>query len=59
MKNFVVTGQFKAGHYWEKFTKQVESQNEKNAVEKLYSTLGSQHHLERRLIKIENVAEEE
>ncbi len=58
MKNFVVTGTFKAGYSWEKFTKSVESQNEKNAIEKTYSTFGSKHRVKRNYIKIENIAEE-
>ena len=58
MKNFVVTGTFKAGYSWEKFTKSVESQNEKNAIDKTYSTFGSRHHVKRNQIKIENIVEE-
>ena len=58
MKNFVVTGTFKAGHSWEKFTKSVESQNEKNAIEKTYSTFGSKHRVKRSFVNIENVTEE-
>lgn len=58
MKNFVVTGTFKAGNAWEKFTKNVESQNEKNAIEKTYSTIGSKHRVKRSCVKIENIAEE-
>ncbi|MBO4302560.1 50S ribosomal protein L18a [Methanosarcinaceae archaeon] len=59
MSTFVIKGQFKTGFDWEKFTKTVESLNEKNAVEKVYSTIGSQHGLPRRLIRIESVSAEE
>lgn len=58
MKNFVVKGQFKAGHSWEKFAKKIESQNEKNAEDKIYSIFGSKHGIKRAQIKIESVAEE-
>jgi large subunit ribosomal protein LX len=58
MKNFVVKGQFKAGHSWEKFTKKIESQNEKNAEDKVYSIFGSKHGVKRRQVQIESVAEE-
>lgn len=58
MSTFIIKGQFKTGLNWATFTKTVESQNEKNAVEKVYSTIGSQHGLERRLIKIESVSQE-
>jgi large subunit ribosomal protein LX len=57
MKKFVVTGTFKAGHSWEKFTKNVESQNDKNAREKVYSLFGSKHGIKRDLIKINEVCE--
>ena len=54
MKNFVVKGQFKAGHSWEKFTKKIESQNEKNAEDKVYSIFGSKHGVKRRQVQIES-----
>jgi len=57
MKTFQVKGTFKAGIAWEQFTKVIESQNEKNAVDKVYSIFGSKHGLKRNLIKIESVAE--
>ena len=57
MINFVVTGTFKAGHSREKFTKNVESQNEKNAREKVYSIFGSKHGIKRSMINIDAVKE--
>ncbi|ETA66742.1 MAG: large subunit ribosomal protein [Methanolobus sp.] len=57
MKTFQVKGTFKAGIAWEKFTKVIESQNEKNAEDKVYSLVGSQHGLKRNLIKIESITE--
>jgi large subunit ribosomal protein LX len=58
MKNFVVKGKFKAGSNWENFTKTVESQNEKNATDKVYSIFGSRHGIKRSQIQIESIAEE-
>ncbi len=58
MKNFVVKGKFKAGNTWENFTKKIESQNEKNATDKVYSVFGSRHGIKRSQILIESVAEE-
>ncbi|MCS3922992.1 50S ribosomal protein L18Ae [Methanosalsum natronophilum] len=58
MNNFVVKGTFKAGQNWETFTKIVASQNEKNAYEKVYSLIGSEHGLKRNLIKIDSVHQE-
>ncbi|MDK2826557.1 50S ribosomal protein L18Ae [Methanolobus sediminis] len=57
MKTFQVKGTFKAGIAWEKFTKVIESQNEKNAEDKVYSLFGSKHGLKRNLIKIESITE--
>ncbi len=55
--DFTVKGTFKAGLKWEHFTKKVTSQNKNNAIDKAYSLIGSEHGLERRLIKIEGVEE--
>ena len=57
MSDFVVKGTFKAGHDWENFTKTVESQNEKNARDKVYSLFGSKHGIKRRLITIASIVE--
>jgi large subunit ribosomal protein LX len=54
-KTFLITGSFKAGRSWERFTKKVSSNNAKNAAEKLYSLIGSKHGLKRNLIRIESV----
>lgn len=55
MKKFRVKGTFKAGRNWERFSKKLVSNNEKNAAEKLYSLIGSEHGLKRNLIRIETV----
>ncbi len=55
--DFVVKGTFKAGEKSECFTKMVTCQNKKNALEKIYSLIGSQHRAKRRLIKIESIEE--
>jgi len=40
---------------WQSFTNVIESQNEKNAVEKAYSLLGSKQGVKRNLVRIEEV----
>ena len=55
MTNFIVQGKFKAGVQWEHFSKEVDSQNEKNAADKVMSLFGSKHRVNRNLIKIESV----
>ncbi|WP_268921620.1 50S ribosomal protein L18Ae [Methanolobus halotolerans] len=57
MKTFQVKGTFKAGIAWENFTKEVESQNEKNALDKVYSLFGSKHGLKRGYVRIESITE--
>lgn len=57
MTKYVVQGTFKAGVQWEKFAKEVESNNEKNAQEKVLTLFGSKHGINRNLIKIESVKE--
>ncbi len=57
MKNYQVKGTFKAGIQWAKFTKDVESQNEKNALTKVYSLFGSKHGIKRNYIRIESIQE--
>jgi large subunit ribosomal protein LX len=58
MSEFEINGRFRTeriGKGWRKFSKVIESQNENNAKEKVYSLLGSEHGLKRRLIKIDEV----
>jgi len=55
--DFTIKGTFKAGEKWEHFSKTVTSQNKKNALEKAFSLVGSEHGLKRRLIKIESTEE--
>jgi large subunit ribosomal protein LX len=57
MTGFIISGTFKAGSNWERFTKTVSSQNEKNAIEKVYSLIGSENKLKRNFIKIASTAE--
>ncbi len=58
MSEFVVNGRFRIeriGKNWRSFSKVVESENENNAREWVYSLLGSEHGLKRSLIKIDEV----
>ena len=52
---YVVEGIFKMGDRWQKFRKEVEAKSEEEAVEKVYSLLGSNHHTKRIHIKIAKV----
>ena len=58
MSNCEIKGRYKGGlvgKSWLAFCKVVDSQNEKNAVNKIYSLLGSEHGLKRDQIKIDEV----
>ncbi len=58
MSTFEIKGKYKGGlvgKTWMPFCKVIESQNEKNAIDKVYSLMGSEHGLKRDLIKIDEV----
>jgi len=55
MVDFEIRGTFKVKNNWQSFTNVIESQNEKNAVEKAYSLLGSKQGVKRNLVRIEEV----
>ena len=58
MSNFEIRGKYKGGivgKTWLPFSKVVESESEKNAVNKVYSLMGSEHGLKRDQIKIDEV----
>jgi large subunit ribosomal protein LX len=52
-----VKGTFKAGQKYEPFTKKITTLNKNLASEKVFSLLGSEHRLRRRLINIVSVEE--
>jgi large subunit ribosomal protein LX len=55
---YEVKGKYRAekvNKIWRSFSKFIESENEKNAVEWVYSLMGSEHGLTRNLIKIDEV----
>ena len=58
MSKFEIKGKYKGGlvgKTWLPFSKAVESGSEKNAVNKVYSLMGSEHGLKRNLITIDEV----
>ncbi len=55
MVDFEIRGKFKVKNDWQSFSKVVESNSEKNAVEKTYSLLGSKQGVKRNLVRIEEV----
>lgn len=55
---YEVKGYFKMGRTsHQKFTKQVEAENEEFAKEKIYSIIGSKHRVKRRNIEIKEIKE--
>lgn len=57
MKTYIIEGDFKIGKKWQHFKKTIQSNNEKNALEKIYSLLGSKHRMKRNQIKINAIKE--
>ncbi len=56
---FEVAGMFRTSEGWQKFRKVVDAHNEKFAIEKIYSLIGSNHKVKRHLVKIEEVKQVE
>ncbi len=52
---FEISGEFKTQGGWQKFRKLVEAHNERFAVEKVYSLIGSNHKVKRHLIRIKSI----
>ncbi|MCS7121028.1 MAG: 50S ribosomal protein L18Ae [Archaeoglobaceae archaeon] len=52
---FEISGKFKTLEGWKRFKKVVDAHNERFALEKVYSILGSNHKVKRNLIKIEEI----
>jgi large subunit ribosomal protein LX len=57
MKAFKVTGSFKMGRKFQKFSKEVAANDEKLATEYIFSDLGSKHSVKRYNIIVEGVTE--
>ncbi|MHC1631065.1 MAG: 50S ribosomal protein L18Ae [Methanotrichaceae archaeon] len=55
MRKFEIQETFKVGNAWQSFSKVLESQNEKNVVDKAYSLTGSEQGLKRNPCKINEV----
>ena len=54
---FEVRGRFRNGDSWNRFTKIIEAHNERFALEKTLSLIGSNHKLKRNLIEIHEIRE--
>ena len=56
MPAFRVTGTFRMGGEWQRFTKEISATGEEDARHALLSDIGSKHGLARRLIRIKLIA---
>jgi large subunit ribosomal protein LX len=52
---FEISGKFKTPEGWQPFKKIVEAHNEKFAIEKVYSIIGSNHKVKRYSIRINQI----
>lgn len=57
IKIFRVKGWFKQGYERQTFTRELPALSEKQALERIYSEVGSKHKVKRNLINIEEVTE--
>jgi len=56
-KIFLIEGRFKSGRRLQVFTKEVRALSEKQALERLYSDIGSKHGVKRNLIHVDKITE--
>ena len=57
IKIFRIKGWFKQGYEKQTFTRELPAISEKQALERVYSEVGSKHKIKRNLINIEEVTE--
>ena len=57
IKIFRIKGWFKQGYEKQTFTRELPALSEKQALERVYSEVGSKHKIKRNLINIEEVTE--
>lgn len=57
VKNYRVKGKFRAGSANQKFTRELRETSKENALERIYSEIGSKHGTKRSLIKITKIEE--
>lgn len=57
MKIFRISGTFLMGNSKQEFTKEIIGKGKSEAIERLYSELGSKHNVNRRNIKIQKIKE--
>jgi len=55
MQAYLVSGSFRMGESWTRFTNEIAANDEAGAREKIFSIIGSRHRANRREIKIESV----
>ncbi|RPJ52144.1 MAG: 50S ribosomal protein L18a [Methanobacteriota archaeon] len=54
-KSFEIVGTFKIDDEWKPYTKVIEADSERHAVERIYTIIGSKHRLKRSYIKVDAV----
>ncbi|MCD6513130.1 MAG: 50S ribosomal protein L18a [Thermoplasmata archaeon] len=57
MKAYRIEGKFLMGKKWQPFVKEVIGNSEDEAMERIFSILGSRHRVKRRMIEIASIKE--
>jgi large subunit ribosomal protein LX len=57
IKTFRIKGQFRQGLEWQVFTREIRALSKAQALERIYSEIGSKHKVKRNLIRIFEVIE--
>ena len=56
VRTFQIKGWFKQGRHRQPFNKEVPALSEQQALERIYSELGSRHRIKRNLIHVDEIA---
>jgi large subunit ribosomal protein LX len=54
-QKFEVNGEFNIGNEWKPYTKVINAPNENQAIERIYTLIGSKHRLKRNFIRINSI----
>ena len=54
-KNFEVQGSCRINDEWKPYTKVIEAPNERIAIERVFTLIGSKHRLKRNYIKVDSI----
>jgi len=55
MPAFKISGTFRMGEFWQRFTKEIAAKDENDARDAILSDLGSKHRIRRSLVRVKTI----